>query len=385
MKISIAYVSPSTLPSTSANSVHVVLQAAALLSKDVNLFLFAHSGLCSEANLTESILKAYGVDLRKATFVTFNSTSKKLLNLRIAVSALFSLLTKELPQKVLSRNLYFSFFYAVVLRRSLIFETHQVEQGFRKVLQIMTMTKPWVKTIVISKKLEEILTVEQGVAPYNVTILPDAAPDGLLPAINKNRMDKLNQIASIPKRKWNSVCGYIGQLYEGRGIEIIESMAQERPDTFFLVYGGEPQDVAHRREVNAHLPNIFFGGFISHPEAQNVMRCVDFLLMPYQTKVSIGSKGHDTGRWMSPMKMFEYMAAGVPIISSDLPVLREILRNEENALLVSPSKHKEWCMALDRLSNDPVLAESIGKCAYSDYIEKYTWERRAEAILSLFD
>ena len=89
--------------------------------------------------------------------------------------------------------------------------------------------------------------------------------------------------------------------------------------------------------------------------------------MPYQTKVSIGSKGHDTGRWMSPMKMFEYMAAGVPIISSDLPVLREILRNEENALLVSPSKHKEWCMALDRLSNDPVLAESIGKCAYSDY------------------
>ena len=79
----------------------------------------------------------------------------------------------------------------------------------------MTMTKPWVKTIVISKKLEERLTVEQGVAPYNVTILPDAAPDGLLPAINKNRMDKLNQIASIPKRKWNSVCGYIGQLYEG--------------------------------------------------------------------------------------------------------------------------------------------------------------------------
>ena len=162
-------------------------------------------------------------------------------------------------------------------------------------------------------------------------------------------------------------------------------MAQERPDTFFLVYGGEPQDVAHRREVYAHLPNIFFGGFISHPEAQNLMRCVDFLLMPYQTKVSIGSKGHDTGRWMSPMKMFEYMAAGVPIISSDLPVLREILRNEENALLVSPSKHKEWCKALDRLSNDPVLAESIGKCAYSDYKEKYTWERRAEVILSLFD
>ena len=72
--------------------------------------------------------------------------------------------------------------------------------------------------------------------------------------------------------------------------------------------------------------------------------------MPYQAKVSIGVKGHDTGRWMSPMKMFEYMAAGVPVISSDLAVLREILINEKNALLVSPpiplNGAKHWIFSL---------------------------------------
>ena len=107
--------------------------------------------------------------------------------------------------------------------------------------------------------------------------------------------------------------------------------------------------------------------------------------MPYQAKVSIGVKGHDTGRWMSPMKMFEYMAAGVPVISSDLAVLREILINEKNALLVSPSDPTKWCEALDLLINEAGLSKSIGTQAHMDYLQKYTWGIRARAILSLFD
>ena len=55
------------------------------------------------------------------------------------------------------------------------------------------------------------------------------------------------------------MCGYFGQLYEGRGIEIIEDMALNRPDILFLVYGGEPSDVSRRREKNSDLPNIFLG------------------------------------------------------------------------------------------------------------------------------
>jgi len=214
-------------------------------------------------------------------------------------------------------------------------------------------------------------------------VLPDAAPDGLTLIRKSERRERLYQMTEGPRMNWKSVCGYFGQLYEGRGIEIIEGMARERPEILFLVYGGEPKDVALRREVNGDLPNIFFGGHVSHPEAQELMRCVDFLLMPYQSKVSIGVKGHDTGRWMSPMKMFEYMASGVPIISSDLPVLREVLVDGKNAILVSPSEQLEWCGALDRLSSDVSLADSIGNRAHQDYRERYTWGARARAILSL--
>ena len=77
-------------------------------------------------------------------------------------------------------------------------------------------------------------------------------------------------------------------------------------------------------------------------------RC-DVLLMPYQRKVSIGDHSADTSRWMSPMKMFEYMAAKKPFISSDLDVLREVLTDEVNALLVDPENVKAWDKALKRL------------------------------------
>lgn len=383
MKNAFGYVSPSSIPSSSANSVHVVMQCAALLCQGVKLSLFANRTFEDKENLSDKISEAYGVDLSNANLVTFHARVHKFLNLRIALYASLQLCSGKMPEKVLSRNLYYSFFHAVVIRKPLVFETHQVEYGFRKFLQRWTMTRPWVKTIVISKKLEEILTEEHGVAPYKTIVLPDAAPDGIVLAPKSKKYEKLYEKFKLPRRNWNSVCGYFGQLYQGRGVEIIESMARKRPDILFLVYGGEPKDVTRCRENNCELPNIIFGGHVSHPEAQKLMRCVDFLLMPYQRKVSIGVKGHDTGRWMSPMKMFEYMAAGVPIISSDLSSLREILINEQNALLVSPSDPKDWCEALDRLASDSELANSIGKQAYQDYREKYTWGTRALAILAL--
>lgn len=361
------------------------MQSAALLSEVGQLSLFANRTLKHEADLTEEINIRYGVDLSNANLVSFYTRFHKFLNLRIALYAIFKLCLGKMPKKVLSRNLYYSFFHAVVIGKPLVFETHQVECGFRKFLQRSTMTKSWVETIVISKKLKEILTKEHGVEPYSTIVLPDAAPDGLKPVKKSKKHERLYEMTKLKPRNWNSVCGYFGQLYEGRGIEIIESMARQRPNILFLVYGGEAKDVCRCREDNQQLPNIFFGGHVSHPKVQELMRCVDFLLMPYQSKVSIGVKGHDTGRWMSPMKMFEYMASGVPIISSDLPVLREILVDEKNALLVTPSDPVEWCRALDRLTSDHSFADSLGSQAYQDYKNRFTWGARARAILSLWN
>ena len=100
------------------------------------------------------------------------------------------------------------------------------------------------------------------------------------------------------------------------------------------------------------------------------MRMVDILLMPYQSKVSIGVKGHDTSRWMSPMKMFEYLASGVPLISSNLPVLKEVLKHKVNSLLVNPSNTSEWLEAINSLEKDQKLANDISRNAHKIYKEE---------------
>ena len=67
-----------------------------------------------------------------------------------------------------------------------------------------------------------------------------------------------------------------------------------------------------------------------------LIKSADLLLMPYQSKVSINSKNFndEISKFISPLKMFEYLATGIPIVSSDLKVLREILINQKNSVLI---------------------------------------------------
>jgi glycosyltransferase involved in cell wall biosynthesis len=378
----LVYISPSVVPSRAANSVHVVMQCEALINKGADVVLYARRAIPKEEDLPDTILSAYGVDLCKARIVSFYSRFKLATNLRIAVHALWDLMRRKWPDAIISRNLYASYFIGVVTRRAVLFETHQLEIGFRKLLQGEIMSCPWVTTIVISNKLKDYLEQHHGIEPARTLVLHDAAPDGIEPIPRSARRDKLIETLPAIEGHWDSICGYFGHLYSGRGVEVIEGMAKARPHILFLLFGGNEDDVLIKKKSN-RLTNLIYIGHVPHQVAQQAMRSVDVLLMPYQQNVSIGVAGHDTARWMSPMKMFEYMASGVPIISSDLPVLREVLVDERNAILVSPSDRDEWCEALDRLLADSSLAGSLGQHAHQDYKDRHTWGARARAILDL--
>ncbi len=92
----------------------------------------------------------------------------------------------------------------------------------------------------------------------------------------------------------------------------------------------------------------------------------------------MAGKGN-TSAWMSPMKMFEYMATGRLIIASDLPVLREVL-NERNAALCPPDDPGAWRLAAEKAANDPSWRTGLGQQARVE-VAKYSWKRRAERIL----
>ena len=149
----------------------------------------------------------------------------------------------------------------------------------------------------------------------------------------------------------------------------------------FLIVGGNIRDQDYYRSLS--LPsNFLLVGHVDHSSAKKLMTSCDILLMPYQKSVSIGVGNHDTSRWMSPLKMFEYMSSSTPFISSDLPVLKEILANNRNCLLVPPDSIDDWSYALKTLLENPDLQCKLSSAAYRDVELHYTWTSRAKRLLA---
>ncbi len=122
-----------------------------------------------------------------------------------------------------------------------------------------------------------------------------------------------------------------------------------------------------------------FTGFVANAEVPLHLAACDVLLMPHQRRVTKAGGVGDISRWMSPLKMFEYLAVARPILASGLPVLREVL-TPDNAILLEPDDVDGWHGALQRLRSDPGLRERLASRAGQD-AERYSWQERASSIL----
>jgi glycosyltransferase involved in cell wall biosynthesis len=174
--------------------------------------------------------------------------------------------------------------------------------------------------------------------------------------------------------------GYVGHLYPGKGFEIITALAVRVPGADFHVVGGEQKTVEALRFDPALPKNIRLHGFVPPAQTERLSLAFDVLLAPYQSDVRIAGGG-ETAAWMSPLKLFGYMAAAKPILCSDLPVLHEIIEDGRNGLLVPPDDPDAWAAALQRLLDDPALRERLGATAHTDFLARHTWRHRATRVL----
>jgi glycosyltransferase involved in cell wall biosynthesis len=389
--MSVYYISPSTAPARTANSIHVFNMCEAMDFLGYKVTLFIHSKSFNQEINQNIILDFYGIRPDSGIKVSiYRSRSLKGVELNIAIRSVFRFLWDcsrgNPPHTIVSRNIYAAVMYAFIFRRKVTYEVHSPESGFRKSLQKCLLLSPKVQTVVISKALRKIICDTYGISTKRIHVFPDAAKSGLC-LVDKSERSKIqtNHLgAMLNLFSYDKVVGYFGHLYSGRGIDVIEGLASKNPNHIFLVYGGNEEEISYFQKHNLNN-NLFFMGYVFPVKVHELMSMMDVLLMPYQTTVSIGIEGVDTSQWMSPMKMFEYMSCGVPIISSNLPVLREVLVDGHNSLLVEPDVIDDWSDALQRISGTTDLEERLGVNAYKDYKEKYTWNIRAKGILELFN
>lgn len=174
-----------------------------------------------------------------------------------------------------------------------------------------------------------------------------------------------------------------GHLYAGRGADLFMRLAARFPQVSFVWVGGRPEDVAaYRAKANqAGLKNVTLTGLVSQRQVPWYQAAADILLMPYDRSIS-GSSGGNSAEICSPMKMFDYLAAGRAILSSDLPVFHEVL-NAANAVFAPPEDLESWSGALQQLLADPTLRERLSAQARQD-AEEYSWLARAQRAMAGF-
>ncbi len=258
----------------------------------------------------------------------------------------------------------------------------KLNTGTENLCRLQILKQPLLVKVVISSALLELLSYHHGINIKRVMILPDAAPDGIKPISEKQKQEIRKVLMTDSYENYKNIVGYFGHLYKGRGIEIIQALAERHQDTAFMVFGGNDEQIEVFKKQN-QLNNLKVMGYIKPAKVHEVMKAMDVLLMPYQRSVTIGRKQEtDTGSYMSPMKMFEYMASCVPIISSRLPVLEEVLKDGENCLMAIPDDSSDWSMCLRRLLSDQLLVNKLAENAYRGYEAEYNWRARAQKILT---
>lgn len=244
------------------------------------------------------------------------------------------------------------------------------------------------KTFVTGKGAVRVLPTTQALLKwlerrYNVRLDPPlgiVSPNGVdldrymeLPSAEEARKD-----LNLPQR-FTAV--YSGHLYQGRGIAMILELAKRNSTCSFVVAGGEPPAVSTWRSkaASAGLDNVLFLGFIPNQDLPLIQAAADVLLMPHELRV-IDSSGSDIAPFTNPMKVFEYMAAGKPILASELPIIREIL-NEEIAILIEPEDIEGWDLAFKRVQKDGDLRRKLAENA-RQHVQQHTWQARSQKILA---
>ncbi|MBB4080233.1 glycosyltransferase involved in cell wall biosynthesis [Lewinella aquimaris] len=174
--------------------------------------------------------------------------------------------------------------------------------------------------------------------------------------------------------------GYIGSLYKGKGGDFVLNLAKQLPQYTFHVAGGNDKTI----EALGEVPDNFISyGHIEHRYTYSLRAQCDVLLAPYQRTITVNS-GENIVDFMSPIKIFEYMSSQTAIIASDLPVISCILTHEFDGLLINPDDIDQWKSAIEQLALYPINRKQLADNALKTFNEKYTWDKRAEKVFSLF-
>lgn len=179
-----------------------------------------------------------------------------------------------------------------------------------------------------------------------------------------------------------SLVGYAGQLESmglSKGIpELLDALGilvQRLHREMHVVIAGPPLGLSHPLECRIRqTPYVTFVGLLSHEIVPAFLTSCDILVYPAPS-----SRHPFYVRDTSPLKIFEYMAAGKPIVTADLPPIRDVL-DESTAFFCRPGDPEDLARAIIEVLDHPEEARKRAEVARKK-VEHYTWEKRMARIM----
>lgn len=363
----IAYLHGGSIPSPFANGVHVMRMCDAFAEAGHEVTLYSVPGSGEDPYAYYGVRNRFPIRLVACPDYTPSGYWKRAEDIRTLVE------DGPAPDLVYGRDPYA--LAALGDLAPLVYEIHQLREDLSPVgtEEELLRTPRLERVVAITHALAHDLREKYAaLGTLPIVVAPDCAdPPGPAPAGR----------SPLPGRPDAPRVGYVGHLYDGRGIGLVLQLAERFPSIDFHLVGGTDEDRVRWQKV-CRSPHVYFHGHRPPAELGSYYPGFDVVLAPYERKVYTWGRLGETGRWASPMKVFEYMSHGRPMIASDLPVLREVLQDRVNCLLRPPEDPDAWAGALHELITDSSLRHRLGAEGRRQVRERYTWRRRADVVLA---
>lgn len=297
----------------------------------------------------------------------------------------YKILKKEMPDLIISRleiYLFSSLLLAKLLKIPLIieadapgvYEAHEFHKEFWQIkwlanyIEINNLKKSNL-SVCVSNNAKKYFT-DRGVPDDKlVTITNGADIEKFHPDIDSSKLlEKYGLNGKV-------IIGFVGSFHFWHGvnnlIEVIKETILATKNTVFLMVGeGGPMKSRLKEFIRQEglEKRVIMTGYISYEEMPNYIAAMDIVLAPYPNLNFF---------YYSPMKIFEYMACGKPVISTKIGQIAEIITDKHNGFLCEPDNIKQIIFNLNDLINSAKLRKAIGINARETIYNHYSWLSRA--------
>jgi len=382
--IRLAYLTVMRMPTEMANGLQVMKTCSAITSAGIDLTLFNGTRYQITRSLKDvDPFTFYDLDnkfeLKRVPYLDTQPLANYIGPLirpaRILSNALFPLAAELYIRRWKPSIVYTRHWLAArwLSKRGIptAFELHEANTthfSSRAVESVAKMTHtPSLKFVATISHGLKSSVVEAGGLSEKIYVVPDAVDLSNYNSASDRKTIRAN--LGIIENK--PVAVYTGGAAPGKGVEVLLNAARLEPGVEFYVVGVSSQNLERIVTTTPVPSNVNIVKRVDASKAAQYQLAADMLLLPQESLQS-----------QSPLKLYEYIAAGQPIIATNLEPIREVLEHEKSALLATPSSHESFAEQINKLKSNPDMGRTLAANA-QQRIGNWSWERRGEQIADL--